>query len=76
MPKATTKRRAETADNVFHQGALAAKMLREIAEATDAPYLKPVAGISLLILDAVQVGVVSFQLLYTSHEQHADGQRK
>lgn len=39
---------------------IAAKMLREIGNAMDAPYVKQVAGISLLILNIVQAGHLLF----------------
>lgn len=35
--------------------ATAARMLRDIADATNAPYINAIAGINLLILDVVQV---------------------
>ncbi|KAJ7099313.1 hypothetical protein B0H15DRAFT_542712 [Mycena belliarum] len=48
-------RGASKVDNVLHYLKTAAGLLRDIAEGTDLSYLRPVAGISLLILDTVYV---------------------
>ncbi|KAJ7496575.1 hypothetical protein FB451DRAFT_1359182 [Mycena latifolia] len=48
-------RRASKVDGVLHHVQTAVGLLRDIAEGTDLSYLKPVAGISLLILDTVHI---------------------
>ncbi|TFK37765.1 hypothetical protein BDQ12DRAFT_723843 [Crucibulum laeve] len=40
--------------NLLQYGALAARMLKEIAEATGAPYLKTIAGLATLIIQTVE----------------------
>ncbi|TFK37285.1 hypothetical protein BDQ12DRAFT_753359 [Crucibulum laeve] len=42
------------AENLLQYGELAARMLKEIAEATGAPYLKTIAGLTTLIIQTVE----------------------
>ncbi|TFK36010.1 P-loop containing nucleoside triphosphate hydrolase protein [Crucibulum laeve] len=49
-PKAPSK-----AEYLLQYGGLAAHMLKEIAEATGAPYLKTIAGLTTLIIQTVEV---------------------
>lgn len=54
-----------TVDKLVTHGSMVVKMLREISEATNSSYLKPIAGISMLIFDTIQVsstGVVPYPL--------------
>lgn len=44
-----------TAKKVVQSGTLAAQMLQDIANATNLPYLSSIAGISLLLIETVQV---------------------
>lgn len=68
----TGKSRSVTADNVIQHGAVAVKMLRDIAEAVNAPYLKPIAGVSLLIFDTVQVSIWRFINMHATYNLVSD----
>lgn len=58
MLQHNTSRQTRGASSVDY-ARTAAKMLQEIADATNAPYVNGVAGVSLLILDTVQVCLYS-----------------
>lgn len=55
MPKAIAVSPGNRIKYVTQAGADAANMLRGIGDAMNAPYIKAVAGVSLLIIEAVQV---------------------
>lgn len=54
---------SKPSDTVIQQGKAAAGLVRDIADATNVSYLRTIAGISLLIIEAAQVRVAATRIL-------------
>lgn len=59
MPRHTASPQSES-EGILEYAVMAARMLREIGDATNASYLKTTAGVSGLIFDTVQVSNFHF----------------
>lgn len=57
MPSRPICEAPSTSERLLQYGTVAAGLLRDIADATNTPYLKVIAGVSLMIMEAVQVWI-------------------
>lgn len=55
MPQITRRGHSKNAENLLSHGPVAVKILREVADATNVPYLKTISGVGLLIFETAQV---------------------